>query len=103
MVAHFIRAGVRVLLTTHSDYLLKEINNLIMLNGDFKNKYSVMKSLGYTEADSIDPNLIRAYIAENQSLTPCVIDQLGIDFPLYDEVITSINHAASELSSRVLD
>lgn len=103
IVAHFIRAGVRVLLTTHSDYLLKEINNLIMLNGDFKNKDSVMKSLGYTEADSIDPNLIRAYIAENQSLTPCVIDQLGIDFPLFDEVITSINHAANELSSRVLD
>ena len=103
MVAHLIRAGVRVLLTTHSDYLLKEINSLIMLNGDFKNKYSVMKSLGYTEADSIDPNLIRAYIAENQSLTPCVIDQLGIDFPLFDEVITSINHTSSELSSRVLD
>lgn len=103
MVAHFIRAGVRILITTHSDYLLKEINNLIMLNKDFKNKRSVMKSLGYTEDDFIDPNLIRAYIAEKNSLTPCEIDQLGIDLPLYDEVIRSINHASSELSSRVLD
>lgn len=103
MVAHFIRAGVRILITTHSDYFLKEINNLIMLNKDFKNKRGVMKSLGYAKDDFIDPNLIRAYIAENHSLTRCVIDQFGIDLPLYDEVIRSINHASSELSSRVLD
>ena len=103
MVAHFIRAGVRILITTHSDYFLKEINNLIMLNKDFKNKHGVMKSLGYAEDDFIDPNLIRAYIAENHSLTRCVIDHLGIDLPLYDEVIRSINHASSELSSRVLE
>ena len=103
MVAHFIRAGVRILITTHSDYFLKEINNLIMLNKDFNDKPSVMKSLGYAKDDFIDPNLIRAYIAENHSLTRCVIDQLGIDLPLYDEVIRSINHASSELSSRVLD
>ena len=103
MLAHFVRAGIRVLVTTHSDYLLKEINNLIMLNNDFKDKSEVIKSLGYSQEDSIDPKLIRAYIAENGGLTACEIDKFGIELPLYDKVINKINYASNELSSRVSD
>lgn len=101
MLARFVRAGVRVLITTHSDYLLKEINNLIMLSMDFKDKERVKKSLGYSEDDFLEPKLIRAYIAENGGLSPCLIDSLGIDFPVFDRVIDTINRASTELITRV--
>lgn len=101
MLARFVRAGVRVLITTHSDYLLKEINNLIMLSMDFKDKEHVKKSLGYSEDDFLEPRLIRAYVAENGGLSPCLIDSLGIDFPVFDRVIDKINRASTELITRV--
>lgn len=101
MLAHFVRAGVRVLITTHSDYLLKEFNNLIMLSRDFKDKENVREALGYSEDDFLDPKSIRAYIAENGGLTPCKIDSIGIDFPLFDQVIDTINRATNELVSRM--
>ena len=101
MLAHFVRAGVRVLITTHSDYLLKEFNNLIMLSRDFKDKENVREALGYSKDDFLDPELIRAYIAENGGLTPCEIDTIGIDFPLFDQVIDTINRATNELVSRM--
>lgn len=103
MLAHFVRAGVRVLLTTHSDYLLKELNNLIMLSSEFPNREKVRKSLGYSAEDFLDPSLIRAYIAEHGSLSPCEIDAFGIDLPPFDQVIDSINRASNELSTRIKD
>lgn len=101
MLARFVRAGVRILITTHSDYLLKEINNLIMLSNDFKDKEDLRKSLGYARDDFLDPSLIRAYVAENGGLSPCEIDSIGIEFPLFDRVIDAINRASSELFTRM--
>lgn len=100
VLARFVRAGVRVLITTHSDYLLKEINNLIMLCSDFEDKEAVKKTLGYSEHDGLSPELVRAYIAEDGGLSRCTIDSMGIDVPPFDEVIREINHASHELSAR---
>ena len=101
ILARFVRAGMRILVTTHSDYILKEINNLIMLSSDFRDKENVKKSLGYAKDDYLDPNLIRAYTAEDGGLSPCTIDSRGIDYPLFDQVIDAINRASNELSTRV--
>ena len=101
LLARLVQAGLKVLLTTHSDYLIKEFNNLIMLNGSFNKKTRVVKKLGYTRKDCIAPERIRAYIAQRQSLTRCEIDKLGIDMPNFDETINNINDVANELAIRV--
>ena len=69
-----VNAGVKVLLTTHSDYLIKEINNLIMLGHSFRNKAKVIKRLKYGEDDHLGPDRIRAYIAKknNKSVVRCL-------------------------------
>ncbi len=99
LLASLVRSGVRVLITTHSDYLIKEINNLIMLDGHFEDKEEVMKRLGYL--NSLDPKLVRAYVAENNTLTSCKIDQFGIDMPVFDKTIDEINKVSNELASRL--
>ena len=101
LLARCVGAGLRVLITTHSDYLLKEINNLVMLAQDFKSKDAVLKKLHYTADDALDPSSIRAYVAENGGLTECVIDGFGIDMPVFDKTIDSINRVSVELASHV--
>ena len=49
LLAQLVNFGMTILITTHSDYLIKEINNLIMLNGSFEDKEEVMKQHGYRE------------------------------------------------------
>lgn len=100
VLAHFVRAGIRVLITTHSDYLLKELNNLVMLCNDFEDKKTVKETLGYSEHDGLSPELIRAYVAEDGGLTRCTIDSMGIDVPPFDDVIRKINYTSNELSAR---
>lgn len=101
MLAGFVRAGLRVLITTHSDYLVKELNNLIMLSRDFPEKEAVARKLGYRAGAGLDPQLVRAYMAEHGGLTECEIGAYGIEMPVFDTTIDDINHVAIELSSRV--
>lgn len=96
-LARLVESGVRVLITTHSDYIVKEINSLIMLNADFNGREGIMERFGYDV--SLPPEDVRAYVAENGGLTRCQIDRYGIDMPVFDETIDEINSRANELAS----
>ena len=101
LLARCVRAGLKVLISTHSDYIIKEINNLVMLSSPFKDKEAVVKKLKYSPDDFINPDAIRAYVAENNSLTRCDVDRFGIDMPVFDETIDRINSVANDLASRM--
>lgn len=97
-LARMVRSGIKVLVTTHSDYLIKEINNLVMLS---QLDSGVGRRLGYRADDRLSPEFVRAYVAENGSLTRCTVDQHGVDMPVFDDTIDQINRVASELTARV--
>ena len=101
LLARFIRAGLKVLVTTHSDYLIKELNNLVMVSQEFRRKEALLRRLGYVTEDGLDPGTIRAYVAENGGLTQCEVDKFGIDIPVFDSTIDKINIVANELTSRL--
>ena len=101
LLARMIQSNLKVLITTHSDYIIKEINNLIMLSRPFKEKKKVIQDLGYKKDDFIEPAAIRAYVAEGDSLTKCEIDEFGIDMPVFDKTIDKINRTSIELVSRL--
>ena len=103
LLARCVRAGLKVLITTHSDYLIKEINNLIMLSRPFAGKNDVVKKLRYREDDFLAPESVRAYIAEKHTLRQCEVDDFGIDMPVFDKTINQINTAANELASRLAE
>ena len=99
LLARTVNLGVKVLITTHSDYIIKEINNLIMLSSVGAKEPSIYGSLDYDETDVISQNSVRAYVTENSSLTRCNIDELGMDMPVFDKTINEINSNAIDLSS----
>ena len=101
LLARAVHAGLKVLITTHSDYIVKEFNNLLMLSKDFKDKPKVLKKHKYSEHDFLKPDSVRAYVAENNSLTRCTIDRFGIDMPVFDTTIDAINRVSSELEVRL--
>ena len=101
MLSQFVRSGIKVLITTHSDYVLKEINNLIMLNSPFEGKEELIKKLKYKGCESLDPDSLRCYIAEKGQLTRCEVDEFGVDLPMFDKTIDDINKISNELASRL--
>ena len=101
LAARLVRSGLKILVTTHSDYFVKEINNLVMLNGLLEGKEEVVRSLKYENDDGIEPGRIRGYIAEGNRLTRCEVDKFGVDMPVFDRTIDRINRAANELASHL--
>ena len=101
LLARFVNAGQKVLVTTHSDYLIKEINNLIMLSQPFADKAAVIRKLGYRDDNFLAPDSVRAYVAEDNGLSRCDVDGLGVDMPVFDKTIDEINRVANNLSSRL--
>ena len=91
-----------MLITTHSDYLIKEINNLVMLSGTFPDKNRLRKRLRYRDEEFLAPASIHAYVAEDRGVTRCAVDRYGVDMPLFDTTIDQINAVSNELSSRIM-
>ena len=100
MLVHFIRSGIKVLITTHSDYVLKEINNLVMLNS-FADNDELIKSLKYKKDECLSPESLRCYVAENGQLTRCNVDRSGVDMPVFDKTIDEINMVSNKLANKL--
>lgn len=94
-----INAGLKVFITTHSDYLIKEFNNLIMLSQDFEGKGDFLKrnSRIYSKDDFLKPESVNAYICKDGTLKKCIVDNKGMNITSFDETIDEINRISDEL------
>jgi predicted ATP-binding protein involved in virulence len=60
-LAALVNAGVKVFLTTHSDYIIRELNTLIMLSSDKSHLSAVREKFGYSESDSLAAEKVAVY------------------------------------------
>ena len=102
LLAQLVKLGSKVLITTHSDYIVKEINNLIMLSNSFSDKEETSKELGYNDNDFLTPDQVHGYIAEEGGLTRCDVSKFGVKMEVFDNTIKSINRASKTLASRLM-
>jgi hypothetical protein len=99
LLALCVNAGLKVFITTHSDYLVKELNNLIMLSRSFQGKEEFLKknSRHYSPDDFLKPESVNAYICKDGILKKCNVDKKGMDITSFDETIDEINRISDEL------
>jgi predicted ATPase len=102
--AQLIQKGLRLLISTHSDYILRELNNLIMLGQDNEAVRAKAKTLGYEENEYIQPSDIGVYVFEYKeptdekvSVKALEIDAYGFDVESIDNATTAQNHNAETL------
>ena len=104
LIKYIIRAinqGLKIMFTTHSDYIINQINNFITLNNIPKEK---LVELGYEQRDIIDFNYVNIYNFkmnddDSYSSEKIEINEYGfvednfsrISTELYDETITIDN------------
>jgi predicted ATP-dependent endonuclease of OLD family len=92
LLARLVNIGIKVFITTHSDYIIKELNTLIMLNHDKPHLKRIAKEEGYKPEELIAAERIKVYIAENSTLVPANIDpEMGIEARSFDTTIEDMN------------
>ena len=90
--------GVKVIVSTHSDYFVREVNNLIMLKSDFKSKNEIMAKYKYNENMLISSSEVSAYLFCNHTIEKMEIDeQEGIIAKTFDNVINELNLVSDDI------
>lgn len=107
LFTRLVNLGVKVFITTHSDYIVKELNTLIMLNHDKPHLKRVAEENGYQESELIKADQVKVYVAETalmplekgqqkrrraHTLVPADIDpEFGIEVDSFDKTINAMN------------
>ena len=102
LLARLVNSGTKVLITTHSDYIVREINNLIMLTSPLEGGDEAKKAMGYGKNDELGRDQVRAYVAQDGTLRECRKDKYGIEMPVFDETIDELNDRSEDLASRIM-
>ena len=104
--------GIKVFITTHSDYIIKELNTLIMLNHDEPHLKRVAEREGYENSELISAEKAKVYVAEKapvrlegsrrktrcHTLTEADVDpKVGIEVQAFDETIDKMNEIQQDI------
>lgn len=102
--AKLVNNGFRLLISTHSDYIIREINNLIMLSSKKPEIKILSEQFGYQEDHKLDPNIVGAYLFNfnSDNNTKVVVEILpvlenGFEIKTIDEAINKLNDVSEEL------
>ncbi|MCB2262797.1 MAG: AAA family ATPase [Candidatus Thiosymbion ectosymbiont of Robbea hypermnestra] len=98
LLARMVNRGVRVLITTHSDFLVREINSLIMLSGSISDKGAIMERGKISESDILRPEQVRAYTVSNQHRIEALnVDEHGMALELFDELVNEVDALSDDI------
>jgi len=65
LLASLVNCGLKIMITTHSDYILREFNNLILLTGKSPHLKKIIKERNYTDLELLPSSKrVRLYTAE---------------------------------------
>lgn len=112
LFARLINIGIKVFITTHSDYIIKELNTLIMLNQGGERLSTLAAREKYRSSELLNPEKVRVYIAEVASIKldgakkkgqyPTLVaaeinSELGIEARSFDKTIEDMNRIQDEI------
>ncbi len=98
LFSRLVNIGIKVFITTHSDYIVKELNTLIMLNQGGERLEALAKREGYKPSELLNPGKAKVYMARDLTLVPADIDeQYGIEAPSFDKTINDMNRIQDKI------
>lgn len=96
-----INRGLRLVISTHSDYIIREINNLILLSQTSQKFQKEAQKYGYSKDTILLPDDVSAYLFEYSKnrvkVNPIEVTNSGFEVKTIDEAISSLNKVSEYL------
>jgi predicted ATPase len=115
LFAKLVNVGIKVWITTHSDYIVKELNNLVML-GNVSDREEMLSRFKndkgeneYSENDILKAEDLKAYIAYNlpdgsgATVRKIDVDKYGMVESTFDETIDKMNKISRTFAQHIAD
>jgi len=98
VLVQLVNAGLKVVVSTHSAYFVRELNNLIMLNQSFSQVDMLRQRYGYMQKDVLNSNRVSAYLFDNQTITLMKLEpNEGIIADTFDQTINNLNQSSNDI------
>jgi ABC-type Mn2+/Zn2+ transport system ATPase subunit len=96
LIAKIVNLGVKVVVATNSDYIVKELNTLIMFSVTTAYLMKLAKKEGYDCSEFICPNRVKAYNTKQIEVSVFQLEcnevtESGIEVVNFDAVIEAMN------------
>ncbi len=101
VLAKAVNRGIKVMMSTHSDYLIGEFNNLLMLGRDTPQAAEVRQELGYDVASVLKPEQVGVYLVSDGLCKPVEVKETGFEIKTFEDAFHSMNRDAQTIFSRV--
>ena len=99
LLVSLINLKIKVFITTHSDFLIKELNNLILLSNPFEGKESWLtkNKKNYSKKDKIEFTKVSVYQAKDGRIEKLLLTNKGVEIPFFDDEINHLFSISSDL------
>ncbi len=101
VLAKAVNRGIKIMMSTHSDYLIGEFNNLLMLGRDTPQATAVREELGYDAASTLKPEQVGVYLVSDGLCKPIEVKPTGFEIKTFEDAFHSMNRDAQTIYSRV--
>lgn len=92
LLARLVNGGLRIIISTHSDYLVREINSLIMLSQPAAMRSDLMQRYGYSEDEILPPEIVLAWLFSDRRISAMEINAVeGIAAKTFDDQMHELN------------
>ena len=105
ILAKATTSGINIILSTHSDYILKEFNNLIMLGNDAPEeiKKGLFEDYGYKVEEALNRENMSIYFFNNHTIQELNISESGVGIETIDETIEDLDNTTEHIYFRLFE
>lgn len=97
LIVEMVNSGIEVIVTTHSPYIMRELNNMFLLTKKIKGKASLMKKYGYSETNLLKNEDFVAYVVSDGVVDEMIKTDEGIQMDTFNNVIESLNDSFDDI------
>jgi AAA domain, putative AbiEii toxin, Type IV TA system len=101
LLARLARSGIKVMISTHSDHIIRELNTLIMLSSDVEGK--LLEEFGYGREETLDPVQVGAYLFTPTRAEQVPVEPTGFDAKTIDAEIVRENRSSQRIYFALFD
>lgn len=97
ILARAVRRAFKVMISTHSDYVLRELNHLVMLSGRTEAAERAIDELGYDRETLLTPDRLGVYLFDGHTAHAVEVNEAGFEVATIERQIASMNADAQRI------
>jgi predicted ATPase len=104
-LGRLVNEGFKVIASTHSDYIIMEISNLIMLALPDEKAVDLIKQYGYAENQLLKPEQVGALLFTEYGEIPneITVTETGLEIETIDKVVDNLNKSSEGIYFALFD